>query len=347
MTTTATPRLLLPDALRGVAASMVALFHFYMAAHIGLPDGAQLLPQPLHALATAFDGGVHVFFLLSGFILAYSLQSAVVTPAFAMRFLVRRSFRLDPVYWFAIALAISLVLVKGGTLSIRDVPFNMFYADNLTANLAPVHSFVAVGWTLQFEFQFYIIFIVMCAFDRAAAGQLFVPLHAALLALSFFFSLSGGRDVVHGLFLEHWPLFALGVMTVRTTHAPTFAIRVLWVGAIVVNVVVAAHDRNPRPLLGVAAALLFSTAPRPLLLHPVSALLQFLGKISYSLYLFHPFVGIRLIRMSLTHCPDATPAVRAVLVALAFGVSVVVSAAVWWALERPAHALSRRIPLNA
>jgi peptidoglycan/LPS O-acetylase OafA/YrhL len=345
MPTTPT-RLLLPDAVRGIAASMVAFFHFYMAAHIGLKDGAQLLPSPLHTVALWGDGGVHIFFLLSGFILAYSLHSIRVTPALAMRFLVRRSLRLDPVYWAAIALAIALTAVKGADVSWFDIPFNMFYADNLAANIAPVHSFVAVGWTLQFEFQFYIIFIGVFACEHRAGTRWFLWLHGLLLVAALVFVLGGARDVVHGLFLEHWPLFALGVMTARVMMAPTFDARALWTAALVVNVAIAAHDRDPRPLLGVGAGLLLGAAPIALMQHPLSASLQFLGKISYSFYLFHPFVGIRFMRMILVHWPTASSMTRAALVVVAFALSTAVSALMWWMLERPAQRLSRMISLR-
>jgi len=70
--------------LRGVAALAVVLCH---------------LRGPLGAVTEYGWLGVQVFFVLSGFVMSQTLARYTVTPRFVGNFILRRSVRLDPVYW--------------------------------------------------------------------------------------------------------------------------------------------------------------------------------------------------------------------------------------------------------
>src|SRR5471030_1551501 len=52
--------------------------------------------------------GVFVFFLISGFIIVYSLTMSQYEPRFIFRFLLRRSVRIDPSYFAVVVLTILL-----------------------------------------------------------------------------------------------------------------------------------------------------------------------------------------------------------------------------------------------
>src|SRR3954463_4542996 len=100
-------RFVFVDALRGLAALWVALFHFTIW-YKAVPAAAHAWPTLRDLFeAVAWKGylGVDVFFVISGFVIAYSLRGAPPTLRFAGNFALRRSLRLDPPYWSAMLLS--------------------------------------------------------------------------------------------------------------------------------------------------------------------------------------------------------------------------------------------------
>src|SRR4051812_27315220 len=90
------------DALRGIAAIAVMLFHL---------DANQLLQTLLTSIPVLFATvirqgflGVQIFFVLSGFVVAHTAATDDVNLRYVGRFMLRRSIRLDPTYWAAIVL---------------------------------------------------------------------------------------------------------------------------------------------------------------------------------------------------------------------------------------------------
>src|SRR4051794_15898753 len=85
------------DALRGIAAFSVACYH--ITRYGPLPEPAsQIIPGVLQRWFDYGWMGVQVFFVISGFVIAYSVRNARVTPGFLGNYALRRSIRLDPPY---------------------------------------------------------------------------------------------------------------------------------------------------------------------------------------------------------------------------------------------------------
>lgn len=82
------------DALRGIAALSVLVYHFTGSLIRNFPHNP--LPKPIFSLLSHGNMGVEVFFVLSGFVISYTLRNAWVTPGYVGRFALRRSIRLDP-----------------------------------------------------------------------------------------------------------------------------------------------------------------------------------------------------------------------------------------------------------
>src|SRR5689334_7534503 len=115
------------DALRGIAAFSVACYHIYR--YGPLPEAAEkAMPRPL---AIWFDHGwigVQVIFVISGFVIAYSVRDVLITPRYIVRYILRRSVRLDPPYWATILLVLMVHWVFALTFgfdSPMDVPTAM------------------------------------------------------------------------------------------------------------------------------------------------------------------------------------------------------------------------------
>ena len=84
------------DALRGIAALSVACYHIFR--YGPLPELAD--PVVPGILKLWFDHGwmgVQVFFVISGFVIAYSVRNARITPGYVGNYAFRRSIRLGRV----------------------------------------------------------------------------------------------------------------------------------------------------------------------------------------------------------------------------------------------------------
>ena len=86
------------DALRGLAACSVLVYHILMALY-----GSQMVRERLPIDLGQF--GVLLFFVISGYVITMSVEHAGLGV-----FWVRRALRLYPAYWCSVALAVGLAL---------------------------------------------------------------------------------------------------------------------------------------------------------------------------------------------------------------------------------------------
>ena len=319
----------LVQALRGIAALWVVFFHTSSAQHI--PTLLEALPVWLSA--SVFDSGhygVAIFFTLSGFVIAHSLSGATMDVRRFGQFMLRRSIRLDPAYWVSIAIVIT-VGVMASTL--RGVEYAVPDITTVIAHMAYLQEILGIPgidlvyWTLTYEIQFYAIF----ALAMMVRGHMWPLLAIAVL------SAAGVLDSApHGLFVHYWGSFFVGVLA---RHA--------------------IDDRRWLLALGVLGVLLIidgwfgaiNTATAFLLYVSVRTRwaetglnwgwLQFLGLISYSLYLVHnPIISVSA---WVSHKVLGASIYADVVTLAGIIAATVAGASIIWALvERPTHLLSRR-----
>lgn len=293
LVTPSTDRLVFIDSLRGLASLAVLLFHFY---GVFSKDYPGLAPGPLHDLLSHGDLGVQLFFVLSGFVIAKTISVERVDLKYVGKFVVRRSIRLDPPYWTVIFLTLLFLFLTGKeNPALQHILINMFYLDNLTG--AP--SFVAVGWTLQYEFQFYLFFIGLLYLFVGLLGmdlkRTIVP-----LMLIFVLSLLTYEGIVlstpKGLFIDNWFLFFGGCLVYWTVRGG------IGVGYYILYLTgvcsLFLFYPDARVLAGVSATLLLFFAGKFDKMNSWLNIpwLLFLGRISYSLYIVHPLFGNKLLR---------------------------------------------------
>ena len=132
------------DLLRGAAAFAVAIPHYLTA-------NAPFQPRT-EAFAIA---GVEVFFVLSGFVLAPQIVDWVVGKPWRNLgvFLVRRWMRTIPPYLVALVVIATLT----GNLMTADFVRYLFYVENLFSSANHV-DFYPVAWSLAIEEWFYVLF---------------------------------------------------------------------------------------------------------------------------------------------------------------------------------------------
>ncbi|HWA16790.1 MAG TPA: acyltransferase, partial [Gemmatimonadales bacterium] len=341
------------DGLRGVAALLVVLYHLHEAIARTASDW---LPAPLEFIARYGYMGVDIFFVISGFVIALSVSRGQPTFSYLGRFIFRRSIRLDPPYWVAILLEIGLLLLTlklftGITATLPSTPqllSHLFYAQELLG----YGSIVQVFWTLCYEIQFYLFLVGSVVLYAKLPTALRRPALAALAAaavflLSLYVRYFHVSWLPHGLALDRWFQFFIGVLTWRVvTGRGRFGILAgAW--ALLVAAVLLTGAGVLQFLVIAVSGLLVAVARRPaigwiLTTRPV----QFLGLISYSLYLYHASVGWRFVSLVQRLNPGEWSSAFALLVYLAgTALSIGVAAALWWLIERPFLALSQRIRL--
>jgi peptidoglycan/LPS O-acetylase OafA/YrhL len=345
------------DALRGIAALGVAAFHIY---HYGpLPElAATVVPKPLDFMLHHGWAGVQMFFVISGFVIAYTLRGARITPSYLGNFALRRSLRLDPPYWFTIAFVIGLYAITSSLFDIDDglmddaptwdqVLAHVFYLQNILG----YQNLSAGFWTLCIEVQFYILFAVLLGFaqrltahcsDRAeGAHWLPLILTFAPLAVASLFWFSLDRDNTDWI-VHFFAFFFLGALAWWTLEGRTPKLA-FWafVAAILVRQQIAwTLDMRVALITGVAIYGVIQTGRSQRWLN--FGWLQRLGKISYSLYLIHYPISWIITTLGYELTGDSAVA-AAFWLLLSLAASIGVAHALHLAIEGPAIRFARRL----
>jgi peptidoglycan/LPS O-acetylase OafA/YrhL len=347
-----TRRFAFVDALRGLAALSVVLYHAYEGSHIaGL---LAHLPAWVTHLLRQGGIGVAVFFVLSGFVISHSVARSRVTLPFVGRFMLRRSLRLEPPYWFAIALAICFAQLSARVLPGKELP--AFSAGQIAAHIFYLQEMLGypeiniVFWTLCQEVQFYLVYVLLLALSRNDPAQ---PMQGRATALTFagaaLISLLWPIGIFteepwRGSFLPLWHGFLLGSGAYWAWRHPAIAPYYLVYGAILL-VAGVSHGDNFTTICALTSLVLWAAAISGRIYSACSwRWIQMLGAISYSLYLTHNSITGAAFRVGYM-VTGRSPILEAVWWSLATCACLVFAWGVWWLVERPSIRLARRVRL--
>jgi len=296
------------ESLRGVAALMVLFFHI---------DKVLKLPPPdyLGFISTHFGNGVPLFYTLSGFVLAYGYIDCLERRASVLHFYIRRLFRIAPLFYFML-----LVWVASGWLYWQSPPSlrTIFLDATFLFGLVPGkhESIVWAGWSVGIEMLFYLVFPVVA-----------LLIHNVRAALVAFVIVSILSDVARSAMQEaglgsyaymnlvtHLPNFIAGVASYRIWQRIHYA-RTLWgwlllVVALTLTLLLVRGPLSNLLLQRVSpfapfyawsiTYALFILATCTSAIPPLErGVMRYLGKISFSIYLLHPFILLCLIKLDL------------------------------------------------
>ncbi|WP_178133875.1 acyltransferase family protein [Vineibacter terrae] len=287
------------EAIRGIGALAIVLYH--LDDRLGLPF--------------YFDNfyiGVDLFFVLSGFIIFHVYGGRIEDRAGYARFLWLRVARIYPLHFVTLVAFVAfqaLTIEIGGSLAASIEPL---FAHNdiwsFLANLAVIHalnlldgpSFNVPSWSISTELYTYVVFgalfwVGLIRPDRPFA----VPILIAIGGFALMAARTPSFNAMHDLgFIRNMVGFALGIAA-RGLHGllprpTTRTLTVLQIAAIAMLLVVLAVPGRSAPYLNytvpLACAVLILACSHdrggfcPILL---LAPLQWLGRISYALYLTH------------------------------------------------------------
>ena len=190
--------------LRGAAALWVFAFHIWLAlgglaVRFGLPFDFSF---GLRSLFRAGYQGVDLFFVLSGFVIAWPFVAARETRLDRYRvadFYQRRILRIAPIYYVTIAVATVLMSagLLRGTVDGWSIAAHLAFAQNFVPEW--VASIRGVYWTLPTEMHFYLLFPLLLRFvDVDRPLRLAFLMIAAAIAYRWLLVWLGTR---HGVWL--------------------------------------------------------------------------------------------------------------------------------------------------
>jgi exopolysaccharide production protein ExoZ len=277
----------------------------------------------LHGIRNA---GVDIFFVISGFIMAYTRRDNAAGLRDARVFITRRIERVVPLYWLW-TIAVLILWIAGFIHKAHPFPgIKTIIASLLLWPLAntigPFEPLLPQGWTLSFEAYFYVFF--------AAALMVRVPdrLMAVFLSLVFLAIFLVARNTTHDpsvLYLTGSALiceFIFGVvaaqiakMIARMAIGTRLVYFALAAAVIAFFVIIYATSRgisivNYRVIIyGIPAfAIVLGVVIYDMAKPVTSKALLFLGDASYSIYLSHGFVAMiaaGLLKKGLLHTANA------------------------------------------
>ncbi len=352
------------DGLRGIAVLLVLWYHVWEISFLPAPvDWLEFVPE------TGFVG-VHLFFFLSGFVIAYPFVRAASTGAARPGwggFAWRRFIKIVPSYVLSIAVAYAIGYAQRqpGAATVPDLVSHLLFVHTWFADRYGTIN--GVLWTLAVEVEFYCIFpLIWWGFARRPWLTA-----AAMIAVAWVWRAGLASCCYSTLFPQYeenlpgyLDIFAFGMLAAlafarygerwRTSRwsavAPLVSLGgAAWLVALLFDLFgyrladqwAGVWQIDRRPLLGASFAIValgFLSSPRWWQLLLDNPPLRFLAAISYNLYLYHQIVARELLRQHVPPYigdPHYDPPWQIRYTEIAFASTIALAAVVTYAFERP------------
>jgi len=353
--------------LRAVAALSVVLNHYWgiffspvVRAIVGVP--ASFVPvQPgytRHVLAPGAGGflygvfGVGVFFLISGFVIPISLRHLSTGP-----FLVRRFFRIYPVYWFCLLISLAMYGVSAWYWStpLSDRVSVSYVASNLLLlhSAAGIPSLDFVCWSLAVEVKFYVVFALIVMIGKSAQQVVWLSVGLIALCCVATYVITHGQSP--GSFfaylvsdMKYLSFMFLGCLFYYVLYGELDARSAIGYGALIFGLFVAIGAMHETQVFGplvknyTYALILFAGCYWLRERFRSNRLLDFLADISFPLYLVHSMIGYVVMPILIDRGMSYTLAC-----VVCVGLAVLVASLVHVYVELPANALGRHVSKRA
>jgi len=166
--------------LRAFAAISVVMLHLLAS---GVSYGFPPL-QYLNNLGVFKGIGVDMFFVISGFVMLYTqMQAKKITK----QFYVSRLVRIVPIYWFVTSLIVVIYLVApqafNKTVATPSWTISSYlFLSSIVSHKPPL---IFIGWTLEWEMLFYLVFGISLLFSTWYRSILFVFVVLSAIGTSF------------------------------------------------------------------------------------------------------------------------------------------------------------------
>jgi len=347
--------------LRGIAALWVLAFHAWLLTR-ALPGDEYSL---VGLIARAGYLGVDLFFVLSGFVIAFNYAEYRLHRSATgyIRFISNRFARIWPVH---LATSVLLGLVIVASVAIRAPLARIPPISELFVSLTMMHAWTApvpkiwntVSWSISAEWAAYLCFPVIAWLALRLRSKtilvaivltLFAGLGLIIESVDYRGTMAYGMHRVAAEFTAGVLLFRLWQLTRRHSStawgaAAGLALTTMTLGGGATEAILGfSKALSVFPVLAAVVVFGLAAGDGPLVRGLAAAPLQYLGRISYSLYLAHGPI------MRLANAVLAEYGLRgkpgAVLITLSSAISILLLLAHWLYhfVEEPARRAIRRI----
>jgi len=290
------------NGLRAIAALAVVVSHMLVL-------GASLFGFQENKRGLDLGGfGVSIFFSLSGFLITYLLlkEKEKFKTINIKAFYIRRILRIWPLYYFYLAISVITILV----LNLDHLPGSLWYYIFLCANVPFIIGtelpLVGHYWSLGVEEQFYLFWpwVIKRSKNLLRFLLIFIGTIVVLkLGCRILYAKTGllwPYNVIHVTRFECMAIGALGAVLYfqqhplfrrLVFHPATQVIAWLAIGLMMLNLFHVASIIDNDIVAGITVILIMNVAMNEKTFIGLDhRLFNFLGKISYGIYIYHPLV---------------------------------------------------------
>lgn len=306
--------------LRAIAILSVCFCHYFTA--------------PLFQTDPCYYGrfGVEMFFVISGFVIPWAMYNGGYTFNSFFSFLFKRFIRLEPSYMVSIIAALVILWIRHSYLNhaytetpcVTQVALHFGY---LIPFFKQYDWLINIYWSLAIEFQFYIFIALL--YVPLLKGKIWarIPFYLFSVIAPYFFG--------YGFLPPYFPCFMLGILLFlkKIKHVSVTEFYIATVALLAFCFY--------KYAIGFGTYTTVATVAIAFLENKDFKFLNPIGKISYSIYLFHTVTGGSLILLLYKHAE--TPVLKMVLVVAAFAVTMVSSYIMYLFVERPARRVAGRV----
>ena len=291
--------------LRGIAACAVVLCHICFFTGIKVPAGFNFIERD-------FGYGAQLFFVLSAFSLMHSTEHTMHRQDWVREYLIKRLFRIAPLFYLVLAFMIVAKSVTSGLPSISNIILNVCFVFGFLPD--PKFGLVWGGWTIGVEMIFYVLFPVFLVVSKTKNQALIFLMIALVISYvarvelhaQYFNVIANPHpklDWNYYSFVPNLYFFAVGIYAYRIKQGLVNASRVLWIVIPIVALItlgtlllteVGRLLENPGRLdlivwaLGFGALCVWQSAKPSF--WSANRLFEYWGERSYSIYLLHPVI---------------------------------------------------------
>ncbi|MBX3621799.1 MAG: acyltransferase [Rhizobacter sp.] len=279
------------DTLRGVAIVMVVAYHVSIL----------FRPAPwLLSLAKLGNQGVQLFFLISAITMCFMWQQRATETQRTLKFYIRRFMRIAPLFWLAICFYLPWEgmhdnLRPGAVMGPWQIALTALFLHGFSPSA--INTVVPGGWSIAVEMSFYAVFPLLAA-RRWSPIQLLAFAFMAYLALGVVATTWVERRfapdsiVLYYSLLTQFPIFPIGMFVYgvsmggqRVNVVQVTAVVLMWLAMAFLGKYVLGLETRPFfwVQVGLFAVAIVLVVRRGLYLHG----LAYVGRLSYSMYLFH------------------------------------------------------------
>lgn len=318
------------DFLRGLAALSVCIFH--------LANGYLHKGNPIYDIFKEGHLGVEVFFVITGFLVPYTLYRKQYIPDIKHfgNYMLDRVLRLHPAYLAAVAICIlqeyigSLLPSLGRPFWVQwqDVFWHLFYLPPYVGR----PWLLILFWTLAIQFQFYILFSLLYGLFLNPRKWVRIATLLCFMGINFFLD-----DLKYNNYLPYYMVIFMPGIMIFMRNEKMLEDWEYWL-LLLIDCYVLYDQRFEEPLR--PAAVLFASMVIQYT-QIKSPLWKWLGMVSFALYLIHLPVGWSFMGVVKSYTSDEVLLSGALVVAVLLSIGA--AYLFYTFIEAPSQLFAKRI----